>query len=396
VARALIIVCNRYAFDARTQRHAEALADRGYDTDVICLAGPTSGKYRGVNLIELSYPGYQGSRRRSYLRTYMRFLMWAGFIALRRSLTKHYDLVIASSMPDAIVLCAWPTKLFGSKVLLDVRDTMPELYWDKFRSWKKLGARALLGEERLSAWLADGVLAVHEPHRLRLEQAGIPAKKIGVVMNSPDPRIFANRTSRPENCSERFTLIYHGTITHRLGLDVALQAVHLLRDRIAGLRLLILGGGDYLESAKALVISLGLEQTVIFADPIPVGDLPAVLSQAAVGLVPNRASAATHLMLPVKLLEYAMFRVPVIAARLNTIQHYFDERAVRYFTPGDPVDLSAAIEELYQNPKQRLELAERAAGIANRLNWLDERNEYYRAIDSLIGAPGTQPNGAGH
>src|SRR5262245_8744257 len=101
MARALIIVCNRYAFDARTQRHAEALADRGYDTDVICLAGPMSGKYRGVNLIELSYPGYQGSRRRSYLRTYMRFVMWAGFIALRRSLTRHYDLVIASSMPDA-------------------------------------------------------------------------------------------------------------------------------------------------------------------------------------------------------------------------------------------------------------------------------------------------------
>ncbi len=385
MARALIIVCNRYAFDARTQRHAEALADRGYDTDVICLAGPMPGKYPGVNLIELGHPVYQGGRRRSYLRTYLRFVISAAFIALRRSLTQRYDLVIASSMPDAIVLCAWPTKLFGSKILLDVRDTMPELYSDKFGTWKKLGARALFAEERLSAWLADRVLAVHESHRLRLEQAGIPAKKIGVVMNSPDPRIFANHSSRTQDCSDRFTLIYHGTVTRRLGLDVAVQAMHLLRDRIPSLRLLILGGGDYLESAKSLAISLGLEQTVNFVDPIPVGELPAVLSQAAVGLVPNRASPATHLMLPVKLLEYAMFGIPVIAARLDTIQHYFDEQAVRYFTPGDPVDLSAAIEELYRNPKRRLELAERAAEIANRLNWLDERNEYYRAIDSLIG-----------
>jgi glycosyltransferase involved in cell wall biosynthesis len=299
-------------------------------------------------------------------------------------------------MPDAIVLCAWPTKLFGSKVLLDVRDTMPELYWDKFGAWKKLGARVLFAEERLSAWLADGVLAVHEPHRQRLEHAGIPTNKIGVVMNSPDPRIFANRDHQPNIFSEPFTIVYHGTITHRLGLDVALHAVHLLRDRIASLRLLVLGAGDWLERAKSLALSLGLEQTVIFLDFIPVAELPAVLSQAAVGLVPNRASPATHLMLPVKLLEYAMFRVPIVASRLDTIQHYFDERSVRYFTPGDPVDLSVAIEELYRNPEQRAELARRAAEIANRLSWRDEKNEYYRSIDSLMGEAGTQFHGAGY
>jgi glycosyltransferase involved in cell wall biosynthesis len=396
VARALIIVCNRYAFDARTQRHAEALADRGYDTDVICLAGPMLDKYQRVNLIELSYPVYQGAWRRSYLRTYLRFLLSAGLIALRRSFTKPYDLVIASSMPDAIVLCAWPAKLFGSKVLLDVRDTMPELYWDKFGTWKTVATRALFAEERLSAWLADRVLAVHEPHRLRLERAGIPTKKIGVVMNSPDPRIFANHNHRPDVPSEPFTIVYHGTVTYRLGLDVALHAMHLLRYRIPSLRLLVLGSGDALESVKSLAISLGLEQTVMFSKLVPVGDLPAVLSQAAVGLVPNRASPATHLMLPVKLLEYAMSRVPVIAARLDTIQHYFDEQAVRYFTPGDPVDLSVAIEELYRDPKQRDQLSRRAAEIANRLNWLDERNEYYRAIDSLIGETGTHSNGVRH
>ena len=388
MARALIIVCNRYAFDARTQRHAQALADRGYDTDVICLAGPILEKYERVNLIEVSHPVYQGGRRRSYLRTYLRFLFSAGLIALRRSVNKPYDLVIPSSMPDAIVLCAWPTKLFGSKVLLDVRDTMPELYSEKFGSWKKLGTRALFAEERLSAWLADRVLAVHEPHRLRLENAGIPTKKIGVVMNSPDPRIFANHDHQSDHPSEPFTIVYHGTVTHRLGLDVAVQAVHLLRDRIPSLRLLVLGSGDLLERAKSLAINLGLEQRVIFLDFIPVAELPAVLSQAAVGLVPNRASAATHLMLPVKLLEYAMFRIPVIAARLDTIQHYFDEQAVRYFTPGDPVDLSAAIEELFRNPEQRAELARRAAEITNRLSWLGEKLEYYRSIDSLMNGNG--------
>jgi glycosyltransferase involved in cell wall biosynthesis len=269
---------------------------------------------------------------------------------------------------------------------------MPELYADKFTStWKALAVRLLLAEERLSAWLADRVLAVHEPHRARLEKAGIPREKIGVVMNSPDPRIFTRRATGALPRSEAFTLIYHGTVTHRLGLDIALHAMVLLRDRIASLRLLVLGVGDGLESVKSLAITLGLDEIVTFASVVPVGDLPEVLSQAAVGLVPNRASPATHLMLPGKLLEYAMFGIPVIAARLNTIQHYFDERAVRYFMPGDPVDLSAAIEELYLNPARRIELSQRATEIAKRLSWLDEKTRYYRAVDALMGDSSPQP-----
>jgi glycosyltransferase involved in cell wall biosynthesis len=382
--RALIIVCSRYAYDARTQRHAEALAERGYETDVICLASPPTRKAKGINLIELNWPRYQGSRRSSYLRSYLRFFASATLIALRRSFGKRYDLVVACSMPDAIVLCALPARLFGTRIVLDVRDTMPELYQDKFgKARTDVGTRMLLAEERVSAWLANRVLAVHEPHRLRLEQAGIPREKLGVVMNSPDPRIFGVRQHRVAPGPGPFTLIYHGTVTHRLGLDVALQAVNILRDRIPSMRLLVLGAGDGLASVKSLAASLNLDEIVTFAGLAPVGQLPQVLSSAAVGLVPNRATTATHLMLPVKLLEYAMSGIPVVAARLKTIQHYFDEDSVRYFTPGDPVDLSAAIEELYRNPTRRMELSRRAFEIANRFNWIDERNEYYRIIDSL-------------
>src|SRR5579885_101922 len=332
--RVLIIVCNRYAYDARTQRHAEALAERGYEIDVICLASPPTARNERINLIEIKWPRYQGSSRSSYLRTYLRFFVQAAAIALRRSLEKPYDLVLACSMPDAIVLCALPARLFGSRIILDIRDTMPELYQDKFgKGPTDVGTRLLLAEERLSAGLANRVLAVHEPHRQRLEAAGIPPDKLDVVMNSPDPRIFNSGLRPAAGACEPFTLIYHGTITRRLGLDVALHAINMLRERIPSLHLLVLGIGDGLPGVKALAARLNLEQMVTFAGPTPVRELPPILSRATVGLVPNRASCATHLMLPVKLLEYAMFGIPVVAARLKTIEHYFDEDAVRYFTP---------------------------------------------------------------
>jgi glycosyltransferase involved in cell wall biosynthesis len=388
--RALIILCNRYAFDARSQRHAEALAERGYDTDVICLASPAvAKKHDRVNLIELNWRRYQGSRRFNYLRTYSRFFSAASLIALRRSAGKPYDLILASTMPDPIVLCALPARLFGGRIVLDIRDTMPELYQEKFsKGPADPGTRMLFAQERLCARLADRVIAVHEPHRRRLEQAGIPKEKLDIVMNTPDPRIFTARSRRALNShgpSDAFTLIYHGTVTHRLGLDVAIEAVSLLRDRIPSLRMIVLGTGDELPSVKSLAASLNLGERVTFPDTAPVEKLPEILSQADLGVVPNRATVATQLMLPVKLLEYAMSEIPVVAPRLNTIQYYFNDDAVRYFAPGDPVDLANAIEELYRNPSRRNDQARHAAEVVARLSWASEKEKFNRIIDSVTG-----------
>jgi glycosyltransferase involved in cell wall biosynthesis len=89
-------------------------------------------------------------------------------------------------------------------------------------------------------------------------------------------------------------------------------------------------------------------------------------------------------MLPVKLLEYATLEIPIIAARLRTIEHYFDEKAVRFFRPGDAAELAEAIEELYLHPNRRAALVCNAKNVANRLSWENQRREYYATIDSLL------------
>lgn len=388
--RALVISFKCYPFDARLQRHTEALAERGYEVDVICIANSLTRNYGSINFIQLEMPYYRGSHRLRYLLSYFRFFLFAAYTAFRRSFKTLYEIVVVCSMPDAMVLSALPTKLFGSAIVLDVRDTMPELYREKFGAGEhNLGARLLMLEERVSAWLADRVLAVHDPHRERLELAGIPAEKISVVMNSPEPRIFA-RTRKPKPAAAQdFTLVYHGTATPRLGLDLVLQAISLLREQIAGLRFVALcvddDDEDYVATLRSLTSRLKIEDCVTFRERVPVVELPDILAQAAVGIVPNRASSATRLMLPVKLLEYAMLGIPVIAPRLETIQRYFDEKAVRFFAPGDPEDLSAAIAELYRNPKRRVELSRRAAQVADQLSWPKQKFKYYQAIDSAIG-----------
>lgn len=386
MARILVIAYTTYIRDARVKRHAEALARRGDVVDVICLdSGQGETTINDVNLIGIRLPRYRGASRTRYLRSYARFFTIAAWTALRMGLKKRYDLAIVCTMPDAAVLSALPIRCLGTKVVLDVHDTMPELYRDKFGGRRgTLGARLLMAGERASAACADRVFAVHDPHRDRLIDAGVAARKIGVVMNAPDPEIF-----RPLGTGRRrkdgFTVACHGTLTRRLGLDIAIEAVRLARPRVPGLRFLVLGGGDYLEEARRLTTRLNLDDCVTFMPPVPVERLPAMLLGVDVGLVPNRASSATHLMLPVKLLDYVAMGIPTIAARLQTIEHYFHDEAVRFFEPDDSVDLAAAIEELYHDPDGRARLAVNARKIIRTIGWHTQADEYYRLIDSLIG-----------
>ena len=392
MARVLIIAYTTYAHDGRVKRQAEALSSRGDEVDVICLSSGPPSDTNGVTIVGIEIPRYRGSSRTSYLRSYTNFFARAAAIAIRRSFSARYDLVIVCTMPDAAIASALPCRLFGSRIMLDIHDTMPELYLDKFEEGRgRFGARMLMAGEWMSALMADRVLAVHDLHAERLQQAGIPARKIVVVTNGPDPRIFkptaVNGLAKggPEHTNHTpFTVVCHGTVTHRLGLDTAVEAIARVRNRHPDVRLRIIGSGDYLGEIKALCHRLDAESVVTFEDPVPIHRLPEKLSTSDAGLVPNHATNATQLMLPVKLLEFATLGIPVIAARLRTIEHYFSDNSVRYFTPGDSGELAQAIEDLYLNPQRRLALAQSAARAVNKLSWAEQSGRYFEAIDSLL------------
>src|SRR5262249_9464749 len=140
----------------------------------------------------------------------------------------------------------------------------------------------------------------------------------------------------------------------------------------------------YLSQAQGLAGALELDGRVIFKDLVPIEQLPDLLRTASLGLVPNHANSATHLMLPVKLLEYAVMGIPTIVSRLNTIEHYFGKDGLCYFEPGNEAHLARAIEELYRSPELRNRFVASARLVAKRLSWSAQRTRFYAAIDSLL------------
>jgi glycosyltransferase involved in cell wall biosynthesis len=205
-------------------------------------------------------------------------------------------------------------------------------------------------------------------------------------MNVPDPTIFnLNGTGRPRvRAGSGFNIVYHGMMAQRLGVDLLIRAAANLRDRIPGLRLHLWGRGDDLSSFVALAQQLGVDGHVDFN---PTGydlrELPEQLRVMDLGVVGNRRSPATNLMLPVKLMEYVSLGIPAVVPRLPTIAHYFSNDMVAFYEPENVASLADAIFELYCAPDRRLRQAERAIDFLSQYGWERQGPElvsFYRQL----------------
>jgi glycosyltransferase involved in cell wall biosynthesis len=388
MARVCMIVLTDYPADTRVRREAEALAARGDEVVVICPHTPALGDRREISGVRLhpvrSSRSSASDRPIHYLARYGTFMAAASVAALRLHLRRRYDVVHVHTMPDVLVYCAAGPKLLGAKVVLDVHDLMPELYRSKFQlDDSHTVIRALRFLERRSVAYADRAIAVHDPHLDALVAHGCERDRFTVVMNVPDTMLFQRRERAPD--PPPFTLVYHGMIGRRNGLDVAVRAVAQARAEVPGLALRIVGDGDDADRIEDLIRELGVGDIVtLHRGLFPIEDLLPLLREATVGVVPILDDAFTRIMLPVKLLEYTALGLPVIVSSTDTVRAYFDDSMVCFTEPGDAGALARRIVELHGDAGRRAALAAGAARFGEEHSWEMERSRYYELIDELV------------
>lgn len=370
-----MIAYTDYVFDARVRREAETLAAAGYR--VMCLknrdgAGPPQRcVLNGVEIRDIDVPKYQGKNAVAYLGSYLRFLLAASAICAGFAARRELDVVHVHNLPDFLVFAALVPRLAGSKVVLDVHDSLPETFATKFSNasavWK-----ALCWEERLSASVAHRVICVNHPQQQTLVSRGLPLSKTFVSMNVPDPSIFSSTAAqrRPTKTGGTFDIVYHGTMAERLGVDLIIRAVAALRQRIPCLRLHLWGRGDDYSNFRMLANDLGVEDHVQFKpEGYPLEQLPERLQAMDLGVVGNRQSVATKLMLPVKLIEYVSLGIPAVAPRLPTIEHYFTDDMVAFYEAESVNGLADTIYRLSSAPEQRERQADHARRFLTEHGW---------------------------
>ena len=363
-----MIAYANYFTDARIKNYVGTLVKAGYEVDVFALGqlGPVSP---GVRVFCLMPKVWSGSILPYIVSQAWFFIIALLFVTIQYA-RRQYKVVHVHNIPDFLTFTAIIPKLCGARIFLDIHDTMPETYATKFDVPLTYPAIRLLRlEERVSAAIADQVITTNDLHKKALVEHGISKDKISIIMNVGNDAIFRPKISAKP--SSPFTLIYHGTVAKRLGIDLIIDAVHRAHSLCPNLRLILLGNGDFMSVVKRMIAEFELKDVIEVTDWVPVEKLPDYISMADVGIVGNRqyTEHRKNWMLPVKMLEYAAMEVPTIAPRLKAITQYFDETNAVLYEPDSVQSLADSILDVYLHPNRVQSIRNGLREFNKKYNW---------------------------
>ena len=295
--RAAVVLYSYYATDSRPRQAAEALVKAGFQVDVISLQHDASDPARetigGVNVVLLPLRHRRAGKLR-YAKQYGLFFLSAFFLLSKWTLKKRYKLVHVHNMPDFLVFTALLPRLLGAKVILDLHDPMPELFGTLYGVAPEHSvSRWLRRIEKWSTRFADLVLTPNQAFKELFVLRSCPADKIEIVMNTPETEIFHERKAAVAAAAlpavRPFKMMYHGLLVERHGLDLAIQAMALLRPRIPQIELHFYGEEtDYMKSIMEQVKQWKLEQAAYYHGFKTLQEIADAISLIDLGLVPNR------------------------------------------------------------------------------------------------------------
>jgi glycosyltransferase involved in cell wall biosynthesis len=375
-----MLVHEHFPRDFRVRREARALVKAGYNVTVVSLKSDGQAAHetwKDIEIIRLPVKRHRGSPLPVYLAEYLAFCGYALFNQLAKSLnSRAFDVVHVHTPPDFLVAAAMPARMRGSKIILDIHDPTPELYGSRFKgTGGSLAKYATETVEQLSCGLADQVITVTDAFKEILVERGVPAEKISVVHNCPDPEIFRKPTNANKTMNDELVIIHHGTLLHRYGEDLLVRAFAKALPKIPKARLDIYGNGDLLPTLKKIVHELQIEDKVRFYGEVPQEEIAEALEKADLCVVPNRNDEIMRYAFPTKLLEALHMGCPVIASSTELVAKTFSDGGIFFTPPGDLESLSEAIIGLANDSAAREKLAKKGLKQAERFDWSREKEK---------------------
>ena len=389
MARVCIVWQHRILPETRVGREINALAEAGHEVDVICLRDGDEPRFerRGAVMFRrLSMRRRRGSFARDVIET-LRFFAVATALLGARQLRRRYALIQVNSVPEAMVFAAIVPRLLGARIVLDLLEPTPEFFESRFGVGPRHPVvRALSMLEQASIRFADAAITCTTLMRDAFTARGARPGKVQVIHDGPDERIFRpNGTVTDNGAPGPFTLICHGTVEERYGLDTVIRAVALLEPEVPGIRFRIVGEGSYLPALEELARELGVEEHIEFTRAfVPAADLVEAIAAADLGVVAMKRDAFRDLTLCAKLFDFVIMHKPAVSSRTRSVESYFDETSLGFFASDDHVDLARAIRELHGDPERRRSRAEHAAVTAEPYRWPHERERYLGIIEKQV------------
>ncbi|MFQ5577905.1 MAG: glycosyltransferase family 4 protein [Anaerolineae bacterium] len=299
------------------------------------------------------------------------------------------------------------------KVLYRFADYWPTLPSQHEQYWRAEGRNWLAKlPKRVLAYIALKILAFDgEPPALKFEhaicvsaatrdilvKAGIPISNAWIIHTGLNAEQFmgSRQSNRVGSRAENLNLLYAGRLSADKGVEVTIEAMTKLvfDHNLTRLRLSMAGSGsaDYENHLRSLVNRAGLADYVSFLGRVPRQDMPALMGQFDILLVPSTWQEPFARVV----LEGMSAGLAVVATPTGgTGEIVADGETGLLFTPGDAGELAQKIAALAADAQLRRRLA--AAGrqtVAQKFTTTRMMNQIEACLQEIAALPAPPPPG---
>lgn len=243
--------------------------------------------------------------------------------------------------------------------------------------------------------LATHVVVICEGLRGDLIARGIDPQRITVVGNgvdvarqTPAPPRDPALAARLQLPPDAFVLGYIGTLLAYESLDVLVDAMAALRERLPSARAVIVGDGPARAELEARVASLGLDDRVHVVGKVPHDQVGAYYGAVDLFVLPRRPTRLTDAVTPLKPLEIMARAKPVLASDCGGHRELIVDGVNGFlYDARDPAALPAAVERLARGDEARRIGAAARGWVGAHRAWTTTVQPSVDLYDRLAGAP---------
>lgn len=328
--------------------------NKNYNVDFICLKKREQKSEEIMDSISL-FRIKNDSNINSYTKLFIDFILFTvkAFVKiLQLSRTKKYSFFHIHNPPDFLILAVIPFKfLYGSKIILDLHDMLPESVASNLNDNSILERIAKI-IERFSIYFSDAIISTNlYDKQIIFSRNNVDLKKIYVVMNTPNLKQLKIHNAKKEdyNFAGKYIVLFEGTIWKRRGIQTIINSIELLKQKIPIL-FIIVGNGPDFDFLQKLVTEKNLNDYVLFTGWVNLDELSKYISISDVCTIPFLQTKVNDRGVPNKLFEYIVHEKPIVASKLKGLSLTFSENEVLFYDPGSAEDAARKILWCYNNP----------------------------------------------
>jgi len=283
-----------------------------------------------------AYP-VQTARMIPRLANYLTFCLtsWLAFFWMGKP-----DIIFVDSPPLFLALTAlFLARAKGARWVMNISDLWPDAVADSGLVRSPFLLRMARKLESFLYRHADFVGTVTEGiQKILQEDKHVPRGKILFLPIGVDTHLFQPRAAdqallRQHQLTDKSVFVFAGTLGHAQGLPVLLDAADALRDR-RDIAVVLVGDGPVKRELEAERDRRGLS-SVVFAEPVPLAEMPRWWSVARGALVPLKDHPVHESARPSKSLPALASGVPVIFSGRGEMARILSEAEAGVVVPPE-------------------------------------------------------------